>query len=164
MGKIKQTLKKISKTQWSILAVVVVVVIGAVVYQSNKKVDITKDLTVSFSGYNGMGTVAVDSTELQNEIVQVYADKLNLSESETKALQESSSSSADIDTADRDKMMRWIKGLSFKFSKENGLSNGDKVTLTVKSSEKDSPIKDTEKTYTVKGLEKGSVSDALFGD
>lgn len=45
-----------------------------------------------------------------------------------------------------------VNKINFSFDKKSNLENGDKVTISVKSSSDSSPIKITSKSFTVKGL------------
>lgn len=160
MDKIKQILTKVSKKQWSALAVIVVVVIGFVVYQSNKKVDVTKGVTVSFSGYNGTGTASYDGNVFDKNVLNAFFDKAKLSENLKRSILDSSLTSdsyATLSSSDKDKIAkiaRWKSSTKGNLNKYSNLSNGDKVTLSVTSTEKDSPVKTVKKTFTVHGLKK----------
>ena len=50
------------------------------------------------------------------------------------------------------KFSRWIKELKMTNSKETGLKNGDKFKVIVRTGDKENPIKEETKIYTVKGL------------
>lgn len=160
MTKLKDIVKNVSKKQWAIVLVIVIAVVGAFIYQTTKKVDISKDANVSFSGYDGSGTATFDSSTLYNKSITAYTDKAKLGEYWKQKFIDSSATTdslAGATSSDQDKIakvIRWSKGTNFTLSKYNDLSNGDKVTLSVTSSEKDSPVKTVKKTFTVHGLKK----------
>lgn len=50
------------------------------------------------------------------------------------------------------KFSRWIKEVKMTNSRETGLKNGDKFKVIVRTGDKENPIKEETKVYTVKGL------------
>lgn len=128
--KISVDLSKITKKQWIIgggLVAIVLAVFSLLILANGMQKSVMKDVKVEFSGYDHQGE-AILSGNYNEEIDKIMAKETNMSDSDI---------SVDLD-------------------KTSGLSNGDKVTVTISSKMKKSPIKSETKTFTVSGLKKST--------
>lgn len=134
----------------ALFVVLLIAIIGAIVVAKLPK-NVAKDVEVTFSGYDGRGTLEYNQSEIRQDIYRICFKKVGLSHidsTENMASLEAMYS----DNFDFQRAMAYIEDVQYGFDKTNNLKNGDKVKFTVKTSIKDSPIKSTTKEFTVKGL------------
>ncbi|MDR1605571.1 MAG: hypothetical protein LBS41_00525 [Streptococcaceae bacterium] len=125
-------LKRLSKKTWiglGALIVVLVVGIASYVYVSKQPKDVTGAIKVTFSGYNNAGRATL-SGNYEKEIEKIIAAKKPK------------------------EVNQYIKDVTVTLDKSQGLYNGQKVKVTVKTTREDSPIKSATKTIIVSGLDK----------
>lgn len=128
-----QRLPKGSKKMWIIagsvaLALILCVIILVKIQTAAK--DITKDVEITFSGYDGSGTATYNVDEIDMLIRKICAKK-------------SDPLSASL----------YMDDVQCSLDPTEDLSNGDTITFEVITTLKDSPIKSVVKEFTVKGLE-----------
>lgn len=143
-----------------VLMALVTVSLGA----CSQKKSALEDVKVTFKGYDGHGYMEGDSKKITSNMIDIMAKKAKLDDYLTEKLKDVvETDAADYDlekeaTSDeRDslvKVERWMKEIKIRSSKEENLKNGDKVRITIKTGDKDNPVKEETKTYTVKGLKK----------
>ncbi|MGO2743435.1 MAG: hypothetical protein ACTIAM_07385 [Pseudolactococcus laudensis] len=142
-----------------IVAIVAVLVVAAGIFGfvKTRPVDVTKDIKVTFSGYDGYGTATYNSDKVHQIITEKLAAKAGFSKAESHQLISMNSLSGNLTNtkyrAKATKLMDWISDLSITFDAGSNLKNGDKVTFKIKPG-KGTPLKAVDKTYTVKGLKK----------
>jgi hypothetical protein len=168
---------KLKKLLLSAAMVLTVLALGA----CSMKTSVLKDVNMTFKGMNGEGTVEVgksDGQKLIDNIVDTLAKKADLDDYLTEKIKDGIKENGNDDDDDgyddeeddevtlssleknatsdeRDglvKFSRWIKELKMTNSKETGLKNGDKFKVIVRTGDKENPIKEETKIYTVKGL------------
>ncbi|QDK70185.1 hypothetical protein [Lactococcus protaetiae] len=135
---------------------IIVLIIGVFSFVNSRPKNIITNIDVKYSGYNKLG-IAVLSENYKNEMEAIIAKKVGYSSSDVDAVKKGND---DVLTANITKMAQLTKYLDdtvVKLSKDNNLSNGDKITLSVTTSLKDNPIKSAKKALTVSGLEKSTV-------
>lgn len=150
-------LKKINKKWYISGAIILVILAGIFIWNSNKKYDITKDMVVTYEGYDGQGSVDYNSESIAKKMVYFIGEKEGIKKEDIARIVEDEAPTTQKDPQlyyKISELEREAEDVKIEFSKEDDLSNGEKVKLTVKTSSKDTPIKNVEKTYTVKGLEK----------
>lgn len=110
-----------------------------------------------------MGTALLIWTtkKLNSNMVDVFAKKLKLDDYLTEKLKSNELNAEALESEatsdERDKLVkveRWVKDTRVRVSKAQNLKNGDKYVVTIKTGDKENPIKSESKTYTVKGLKK----------
>lgn len=160
------SLKKISKKTWTIIAavaVVIVLLIGGVYYMNHRKISVVKndEINMRFKGYDGSGVAVYNGTKMYKNMIDVMSKRVDLSDYWVNKLKDdpsSMTSSEDVSSEDRDKlteMSQWMEETNVTLSKQTDLSNGDKVKLKVDTgNDKSNPIKEQTKEYKVKGLDK----------
>ncbi len=157
----KLTSKKKVPTKW-IIAILACIVVAAGIFGfvKSRPVDVTKDIKVTFSGYDGYGTASYNSKKVHQVITEKLAVKAGFSKAESHKLISKNYLSDYLTIAKyrtkATKLMKWISELKITFDVDSNLRNGDKVTFKVKP-EKGTPLKAIEKTYKVKGLEKPKI-------
>lgn len=146
----------------------VVIVLMALVTVSlgacSQKKSALEDVKVTFKGYDGHGYMEGDSKKITSNMIDIMAKKAKLDDYLTEKLKDVVETDAadydlekDATSDERDslvKVERWMKEIKIRSSKEENLKNGDKVRITIKTGDKDNPVKEETKTYTVKGLKK----------
>ncbi|RHW45442.1 hypothetical protein DS832_07640 [Bombilactobacillus bombi] len=168
ISKVASKIHKVpSQTLIGVALVVLVLVAGTYFYLNRKTSILTGDAAnVKFSGYDGSGSAIYDTTTANLNIFHTLAKKVGLDESVANKLLESidtsSGNSNDLYSSDaytsdqRDKiikMVQWAKETKVDIEPTSHLSNGDKVKVTVDTSNnKNNPIKAETKTFKVKGL------------
>lgn len=164
----KPTNKKLWITIASVLAVLAIAG-GVFAYINSLPKSIIKDVKVSFSGYNTMGTANI-SGNYENKEMEIIGKKVGFSSSDIQALEKGNLSSISTAIGNAQKLTQFEKysqDVKVYLSKSDNLSNDNKVTLYVKTTLKDNPIKSESKEYTVKGLDKSStytLDDVLKSD
>ena len=121
---------KITKRQWKIVggvAAIVIVLSSVFLIINNMPKSIIEDVEVSFSGYDHQGTATLKGK---------YEDKIERIVSKKEGIVPSD--------------------ISVELDKDKGLSNGDKVKISVTSDVEKSPVKTQTKTITVSGLKKST--------
>lgn len=130
----------------------VVVVLCAIVFLLNRPKKLSNDLEVSFSGYDGYGTLTYNSAELDAKATDAAFRAAGFSAKEL------SDAEAGIGTASNfsQKYMQalQIRGMiSYKFDRYDQLKNGDKVVFTVSCTGSKCPFANEKREYEVKGLD-----------
>lgn len=127
----------------------------------SQKNSVLDDVKVKYEGYSGHGIAYLDNKKLNSNMVDVFAKKLKLDDYLTEKLKsnelnaEALESEATSDERDNlVKVERWVKDTRVRVNKAQNLKNGDKYVVTIKTGDKENPIKSESKTYTVKGLKK----------
>ncbi|GAX47460.1 hypothetical protein [Pseudolactococcus reticulitermitis] len=144
-----------------VIAVVAVLLVAAGIFGliKSRPVDVTKDIKVTFSGYDGYGKANYNSDKIHEVIAEKLAVKAGFSKAEShKLIAMDSLSDSDYLTnakyrSKAEKLMKWTDELEISFDADEHLKNGDKVTLKIKP-QKGVPLKAIDKTYEVKGLKK----------
>lgn len=126
-----------------------------------KKERVGDDVKVKYEGYSGHGIADLDSKKLNSNMVDVFAKKLKLDDYMTEKLKSNELNAEALESEatsdERDKLVkveRWVKDTRVRVNKAQNLKNGDKYVVTIKTGDKENPIKSESKTYTVKGLKK----------
>ena len=127
----------------------------------SQKKSVLDDVKVKYEGYSGHGIADLDNKKLNSNMVDVFAKKLKLDDYLTEKLKsnelnaEALESEATSDERDNlVKVERWVKDTRVRVNKAQNLKNGDKYVVTIKTGDKENPIKSESKTYIVKGLKK----------
>lgn len=163
-----EKLKQISKKTWVVLLAIIVICGGSWYFWSHRKVSVLdkQDLNMHFEGYNGSGTAMYNSDKISKKIGTVLAKRAKLGDYWTDKVVNDTDSLEDIDDGDlasvssddRDKIVKvshWFEELNYEVSKEDELSNGDKIQVKIDpGNDKTNPIKAQKITYKVKGLKK----------
>lgn len=146
-----------------IVIVLMALVTVSLVACSQKK-SALEDVKVTFKGYDGHGYMEGDSKKITSNMIDIMAKKAKLDDYLTEKLKDVVETDAadydlekDATSDERDslvKVERWMKEIKIRSSKKENLKNGDKVRITIKTGDKDNPVKEETKTYTVKGLKK----------
>ena len=146
-----------------IVIVLMALVTVSLVACSQKK-SALEDVKVTFKGYDGHGYMEGDSKKITSNMIDIMAKKAKLDDYLTEKLKDVVETDAadydlekDATSDERDslvKVERWMKEIKITSSKKENLKNGDKVRITIKTGDKDNPVKEETKTYTVKGLKK----------
>lgn len=153
------SLKKISKKTWLIIAVVVIVFGGIWYFASHKKVSVLdkEDVNMSFDGYDSEGSYYYNNSGIEKKIVQTLIDKTKLSDYWESKVKNNLESLSDLEElkdpenldgmetilgqklkpSERKHLLRlgqWAKDVdvdAYDNAKTSELSNGDKVTVEV---------------------------------
>lgn len=143
-----------------VLMALVTVSLGA----CSQKKSVLEGVKVTFKGYDGHGYMEGDSKKITSNMIDIMAKKAKLDDYLTEKLKDVVETNAadydlekDATSDERDslvKVERWMKEIKIRSSKKENLKNGDKVRITIKTGDKDNPVKEETKTYTVKGLKK----------
>lgn len=139
-----------------VLMALVTVSLGA----CSQKKSALEDVKVTFKGYDGHGYMDMDARKMADNLADVMCKKVKLDDYLTEKLKgdaEIEDLEKEATSDERDKLVkidRWVKEIKFRASKKENLKNGDKVRITIKTGDKDNPVKEETKTYTVKGLKK----------
>ncbi|MHC9532492.1 hypothetical protein ACVPPR_03640 [Dellaglioa sp. L3N] len=158
------------KKSLSIGASILIILIIIFSFIATRPTNLVSTADVTFSGYDGDGTLNYKSDALDKKIKEISYKAAKISEKDTKILLSDNTSAIDILETDpafeqkEDLADSYDSAVDVDFNKESNLSNGDKVTMTVTVDSTDIPIKSTKKTFTVKGLKKSSkitISDIL---
>lgn len=125
------------------------------------KKSVLDDVKVKYEGYSGHGIAYLDNKKLNSNMVDVFAKKLKLDDYLTEKLKSNELNAEALESEatsdERDKLVkveRWVKDTRVRVNKAQNLKNGDKYVVTIKTGDKENPIKSESKTYTVKGLKK----------
>lgn len=161
-SRVSQTSKPISKKKVPtklIITVVVILILAASIFGfvKTRPVNVTKDVEVTFSGYEGYGNASYNSKILNQVIMQRLAVKAGFSKAESQNLITMSSASNYLTNekyrSKTTKLVQWISDLKISLDAGSNLKNDDKVTFKLKPG-KGTPLKAIDKTYKVKGLKK----------
>ena len=143
-----------------VLMALVTVSLGA----CSQKKSVLEGVKVTFKGYDGHGYMEGDSKKITSNMIDIMAKKAKLDDylkEKLKDVVETNAADYDLEkdaTSDeRDslvKVERWRKEIKIRSSNKENLKNGDRVRITIKTGDKDNPVKEETKTYTVKGLKK----------
>ncbi|WP_334116881.1 hypothetical protein [Ligilactobacillus sp.] len=143
-----------------VLMALVTVSLGA----CSQKKSVLEGVKVTFKGYDGHGYMEGDSKKITSNMIDIMAKKAKLDDYLTEKLKDVVETNAadydlekDATSDERDslvKVERWMKEIKIRSSNKENLKNGDKVRITIKTGDKDNPVKEETKTYTVKGLKK----------
>ncbi|KLA45617.1 hypothetical protein LRP_1459 [Ligilactobacillus ruminis] len=127
----------------------------------SQKKSVLDDVKVKYEGYSGHGIANLDNKKLNSNMVDVFAKKLKLDDYLTEKLKSNELNAEALESEatsdERDKLVkveRWVKDTRVRVNKAQNLKNGDKYVVTIKTGDKENPIKSESKTYTVKGLKK----------
>lgn len=127
----------------------------------SQKKSVLDDVKVKYEGYSGHGIANLDNKKLNSNMVDVFAKKLKLDDYLTEKLKSNELNAEALESEatsdERDKLVkveRWVKDTRVRVNKAQNLKNGDKYVVTIKTGDKEKPIKSESKTYTVKGLKK----------
>ncbi|GKQ42216.1 hypothetical protein RD055328_01390 [Companilactobacillus sp. RD055328] len=161
MQKYLDKLKEVNR-KWIISAIAVLVIIfGFLFWNSHRKYDVSDQINVSFSGYNGRGTAHFDGTASHKKIFELVGKREGLKQEDIDRIIANDMEYDDmIDIyAKAAKTEDLTNMVSVDLSKDDNLSNGDKIKLKVVVPSKEIPIKEVTKTLTVKGLKKVKTVD-----
>lgn len=156
MQKYLDKLKSIN-IKWLIPVIAVLIIIfGFLFWNSHKKYDVSDQFRVSFDGYNGQGTADFDDTAVRQKIFEIVGKREGLKQADIDRIVANDMSYNDMPDiyVKAAKTEDLIKMVSVTLSKENNLTNGDKIKLKIVVPSKEIPIKEVTKTVTVKGLKK----------
>ena len=127
----------------------------------SQKKSVLDDVKVKYEGYSGHGIAYLDNKKRNANMVDVFAKKLKLDDYLTEKLKSNELNAEALESEatsdERDKLVkveRWVKDTRVRVNKAQNLKNGDKYVVTIKTGDKENPIKSESKTYTVKGLKK----------
>lgn len=133
----------------AIVAVVIIAVVACALVMSSSKIDPTEYLTVSFEGLNGDGKVNVEPFE-KGIIEEIIGKEPN--EFDFKAYSEW-----------LQKYEEYESCIEYSIDKEDGLSNGDKITIDITvTGNLASKVKSSSNTFEVSGLISAEAVD-VFG-
>lgn len=124
---------------------------------------IGKSIDLEFIGYDGEGTVSYADFNFYKEVYEVSLRQVGLSKNEAEAVAEGdpvviARLSADTKQAAKLTQAQTLaSSVTYELSQESGLSNGDMVVLTIRTSSKESPVKDEVVEFKVKGLKEYEV-------
>ena len=143
-----------------IVIVLMALVTVSLVACSQKK-SVLDDVKVKYEGYSGHGIADLDNEKINSNMGDVFAKKLKLDDYLTEKLKSNELNAEALESEatsdERDKLVkveRWVKDTRVRVNKAQNLKNGDKYVVTIKTGDKENPIKNESKTYTVKGLKK----------
>lgn len=137
--------------------IIVGVAVGVLI---NRPKSVANQVKVTFSGYNGYGTLSYNAEDVDNFIKKAVYKKAGFNKTQVEALISGSDAFYAQIYADPkltkklNKATVYYEALDWSFDKMEKLKNGQKVKFTVKSSVAKSPIKAETKEFKVKGLEK----------
>lgn len=144
-----------------LLLIAVMALSVVMVSACSQKKSVLDDVKVKYEGYSGHGIADLDNEKINSNMVDVFAKKLKLDDYLTEKLKSSELNAEALESEatsdERDKLVkveRWVKDTRVRVNKEQNLKNGDKYVVTIKTGDKENPIKNESKTYTVKGLKK----------
>lgn len=127
----------------------------------SQKKSVLDDVKVKYEGYSGHGIADLDNEKINSNMVDVFAKKLKLDDYLTEKLKSNELNAEALESEatsdERDKLVkveRWVKDTRVRVNKAQNLKNGDKYVVTIKTGDKENPIKNESKTYIVKGLKK----------
>lgn len=145
----------------NMLLIAVMTLSVVMVSACSQKKSILDDVKVKYEGYSGHGIADLDNEKLNSNMVDVFAKKLKLDDYLTEKLKSNELNAEALESEatsdERDKLVkveRWVKDTRVRVNKAQNLKNGDKYVVTIKTGDKENPIKNESKTYTVKGLKK----------
>lgn len=145
----------------NMLLIAVMALSVVMVSACSQKKSILDDVKVKYEGYSGHGIADLDNEKLNSNMVDVFAKKLKLDDYLTEKLKSNELNAEALESEatsdERDKLVkveRWVKDTRVRVNKAQNLKNGDKYVVTIKTGDKDNPVKEETKTYTVKGLKK----------
>ncbi len=145
----------------NMLLIAVMALSVVMVSACSQKKSILDDVKVKYEGYSGHGIADLDNEKLNSNMVDVFAKKLKLDDYLTEKLKSNELNAEALESEatsdERDKLVkveRWVKDTRVRVNKAQNLKNGDKYVVTIKTGDKENPIKNESKTYTVKGLKK----------
>ena len=149
----------------SVIILLVVIVCGSFIFVKSQPKNILNNTKVKFSGYNTLGNAMLED-EYYKEESALIAKKVGYSSSDIDAVRKGNTNVLDSDTAKYLQFEKYLEDTSVKLDKYVNLKNGDKVTVSVNTSLEDNPIKETKKTFVVKGLKKTTTfnADSLMKD
>lgn len=147
----KEYRKKLAKNI-GILAVIIILVIGIGYQVINRKVDITNDIVVTYTGFNGGGTLSYNSSDIHKRVVDIIGKKNNVNSSELEKVENGKVATNQLSDKAK-KTLKQAKEIKVTFSESKNLRSGQKIKLIVTTPKK-SPIKSKVQTIKVKKLEK----------
>jgi hypothetical protein len=118
------------------------------------------DIEVKFSGYTGIGNASFDMEKADEELTIFLLKKAGFKEDMIEALLREDESAIyslvnDPDlTAKLSKVDNQLGHIEIALDKSSNLKNGDKVHLSLTKSDKEIPVKEFKKEFTVSGLKK----------
>lgn len=140
------------------VAVAVVVAIGGYNYWQAQPKSVASVVEVTFSGYDGYGTLEYNYDDLSNQIKTVAYRSAGFNAEQAEALINDDAlmlselyANPKLSSNYR-KAQAILETVSYEFDKTTELNNGDTVVFTIKTTSKQSPIKSETKSFTVKGL------------
>ena len=128
MNSVGETLKPTTKKKVPtklIIAIVAVLIIGAGIFGfvKSRPVDVTKDINVTFTGYDGYGTANYNSEKIHQVITEKLALKAGFSKAESHKLISLDSLSDYLTNskyrAKASKLMKWISDLEITFDADS---------------------------------------------
>lgn len=144
-----------------LLLIAVMALSVVMVSACSQKKSVLDDVKVKYEGYSGHGIADLDNEKINSNMVDVFAKKLKLDDYLTEKLKSNELNAEALESEatsdERDKLVkveRWVKDTRVRVNKAQNLKNGDKYVVTIKTGDKENPIKNESKTYTVKGLKK----------
>lgn len=146
----KEYRKKQAKN-FGIVVAIIILVIGIGYQIINRKVDITNDIVVTYSGFNGGGTLSYNSSDIHKRVIDVIGKKNNVSSSELEKLESGKVATNQLSDKAK-KTLKQAKEIKVTFSESKNLKSGQKIKLIVTTPKK-SPIKSKVQTIKVKKLD-----------
>lgn len=143
-----------------IIGIIIILIFSTLIYQSQKKTNVLNEVKVEFKGYDGNGILSYNSDDLKEEITNTCLKKAGFNSKEIDGIVTGDNVTLSNIGNDETKLKKLFSAqamadsISYSFDKDSELQNGDKVTISIKSSSTETPIKNTSKSYTVKGLKK----------
>lgn len=160
MAELMAKLKRIDRKWWLALVALVVIIGGFSVWRSHQKYDVSKDIVVSFEGYNGHGTASYNQQIVTKNMFEYIGKKRGLSDREIDQAERTGLNNLMNIFSKASKAASLAKMVSINFIPNGNLSNGDKVKLIVRVPLKEIKVQPFEKEYTVKGLKQVKVVKA----
>lgn len=124
---------------------------------------IGNSIDLEFTGYNGDGVVSYENFDFYKEVYEISLRQAGINKSDAEAVAEGDAvviARLNADTKQATKLAQaqtLASSVTYELSEYSGLSNGDTVVLTIKTSSKESPVKDEVKEFTVEGLKEYEV-------
>lgn len=119
---------------------------------------IVKEIEVEFSGYNGDGIGSLNHDVIDQTIYEISLLEAGINKTDAQAVAQGDELvyarlDADPQTSGKLRQAELLaESVDYSLDKEDGLSNGDQVVLTIETSSKESPVKAETKAFTVTGL------------
>ena len=161
LEKIKKFVSTNRKKYVGIFIVLLLVLfsLGGYIYFQSQPKSVFNVLTVEFSGYDGDGELKESNeTEFQSWMMQIILEKAGVDKDQAKLFATDPDGQKKIESDPRyASKMPLIKSMfesvHIDIDKQNGLKNGEEVTIAVTVTNPNVPIKSEKKTFKVENLE-----------